>query len=59
MAKKKTEKPKPETFVEYLDYLIKRKEQIIMERNGLVPLDFENLARYLNVRNYYKQEATK
>jgi len=60
MAKPKTpKKVKPEKFIDYLDYLISAKEKIIIERNGLVPLDFENLSRYLKVRSYYKQEVIK
>lgn len=40
-------------FLAFLDEKIERKEKLIIERNGLVPLDFDNLIRYLEVRKHY------
>jgi len=54
MAKKTAQPP---TLVELLEARVKKLEQLIVERNGTIPSDFEKLIRYKTIINLYKAEA--
>ena len=51
VAKKKIDEINP--ILPFLEKRIAQKEKQIVERNGTVPLDFDLLVKYLEVRKFY------
>ena len=51
-------KSKTPGFIDFLNARIIKLEELIVERNGTVPMDFDKLIRYQNVRQFYLEEDT-
>jgi len=46
-------KAKKKEFIDFLDARIAKLEELIVERNGTVPMDFDKLDRYWRCREHY------
>lgn len=48
-------KTKNQPFLDFIDEKIAQKENLILERKGTQPHDFDMLVRYLEVRKHYEE----